>query len=92
MTFKNKKITFGNVDLPIDEFEPKNVKIRITTMLDESILNALKVLAKKNGQKYQTLINSILKNFIQQNLSTRNPRDFEARVRKIVRDELKKRA
>jgi hypothetical protein len=59
---KSKKIRYGKKDvIAADEFEPKNVKERITTMIDEDIIDWLKGEAAKNKTGYQTLLNSILR-------------------------------
>lgn len=63
MTTKNK-LTFGNIDLLRDDaLNPRNVKIRITTFIDEDVLIMLKSYAKKRGSKYETLLNSLLRSF-----------------------------
>jgi len=66
MNSKNKKtkkssIRYGNVDVPKDEFEARNVKERITIMIDQDILDKFREHAGKTGQKYQTLINKALR-------------------------------
>ena len=91
MDSKNKNIVYGNFDLDELEFEPRRVKVRVTTMLDEDILRNLKKLAKSSGQKYQTLLNQILRAYLDKP-SAQGAKLNEDRVRRIVRDELKKRA
>lgn len=61
MTTKNKKIKYGKVNLPADEFEPKNCKQRITMMVDEEVIRAFKSRAKESGEGYQTLMNKALR-------------------------------
>ena len=61
MSSKNKKITYGTVEVSSDEFEPKNVKERITIFIDQDILDQFRTRAKKSGAKYQTLINQALR-------------------------------
>ncbi len=94
MKTKNKDIIYGNIDiLGPDEFAPHNVKVRITTMIDMNVLEGLKDHAKKRGLKYQTLINNILREFVDDKTQISTlPKKLEAQVRKIVRDELKKRS
>ena len=43
-----------------DEKEP--TKVRITTYLDEDILNLLHQMAEDSGGKYQTILNQVLRN------------------------------
>jgi predicted DNA binding CopG/RHH family protein len=93
MTTKNK-LKYGNKDLiSEDAFEPKNVKVRITTFIDEDILVMLKSYAKKRGNKYQTVLNSLLRSFFYKpEKSSKVTGLSEERVRRIVQEELKKRA
>ena len=56
MNIKNKDIAYGDVEFDDDEFEPRYVKVRITTLVDEDVLNKLKKIAKQHGQKYQTIL------------------------------------
>lgn len=93
MTIKNKKdIQYGSVEIDEGEFLPQNVKVRVTTMLDEDVLQGLKHIAEEKGVKYQTLLNKIVRSYVfeprkayqvKQNLT-------EEVVRRIVKDELKK--
>jgi predicted DNA binding CopG/RHH family protein len=43
-----------------DDLDMKKAKIRITTMIDANVYDALKLQASNHGIGYQTLINSIL--------------------------------
>ena len=62
MSTKNKKkISYGKVDLSEDEFEPQNVKERITIFIDQDILDGFRSKAKVEKTKYQTLINQALR-------------------------------
>lgn len=61
MSTKNKKIIYGKLDLPDEEFESKNVKERITIFIDQDVLNQFRARAKKEKAKYQTLINQCLR-------------------------------
>lgn len=57
---KSRKLKFGNVDLTPEEMVGTG-KIRVTMFLDEDIVRAFKAKAAVNGTKYQTLINSTLR-------------------------------
>ena len=61
MSTKNKKIKYGEIDIPEEAFDPKNVKERITIMLDQDTLDAYRKKAAKAGDKYQSLINRTLR-------------------------------
>jgi predicted DNA binding CopG/RHH family protein len=99
MNTKNRDIRFGNIEFDESEFDSKHVKVRITTMIDEDILTNLKKHAESKGQKYQTLLNQVLRAFTESSLATSNTKKDksvasinEGRVRQIVREELRKRA
>ena len=94
MTTKNSKpITYGDVELDLDEFEPRKVKVRVTTLIDQDILIKLKEFASKKGDKYQSVLNSLLRSFFDKPpRSSKLQQLSEERVRKIVREELRKRA
>ena len=90
MTTRTRKVEYAADDtLALDEFDRINVKVRITTLVDADVLFGLKQLAAKRRVRYQTLLNAALREYLkgcaQQPLT-------EARVRKIFRDELRKRA
>ena len=61
MSTKSKAIETGPVEIDDDEFEPKNVKVRITTFVDQDVLKALKCESKRLGMKYQSLLNQTLR-------------------------------
>ena len=65
MAKKIKKdiIEYGDVELSAEDLDFSKGKIRITTMIDRSIYDALKSEAKLSGKKYQTLLNEILMNY-----------------------------
>ena len=95
MNTKNKKdIVYGNVELDPDTFAPHNVKERITTMVDQDALEAFKKIAEGKGMKYQTLLNQLIRNFSGLGGGKRPTKSelTEDSVRRIVREELKKRA
>jgi hypothetical protein len=94
MTIKrNKDIEYGNVNLLDDEFDPKNVKIRVTTLIDEDVLLLLKDYAKRRGNKYQTVLNGLLRAFFDKPTRSNKIQGLsEERVRRIVQEEIRKRA
>ena len=97
MSTKNKKdIIFGDFELDSDEFSPQNVKARITTLVDADALDAFKKIAEARKMKYQTLLNQVIRSFVAGTKGGRVSRSrnalTEEGVRKIVREELRKRA
>ena len=98
MTGKTKKkapLSYGDKDVDLGDLMPHEIKIRISTMIDEDVVSKLKVMAKQKGTKYQTLINGVLKAFVENRLvsSALEASDgLETTVRRIVRQELRKRA
>lgn len=44
--------------------ELQHAKVRITTCLDEDVVLGLKKMAGESGNKYQTLLNQILREYI----------------------------
>ena len=92
MTTNNKDVIFGDVELDDLELEPRHVKVRVTTMLDEDVLNALKKIASAKGQKYQTVLNQVLRAFVERNKERKLTPVGEKRIREIVREEIRKRA
>jgi hypothetical protein len=86
----NKKIVYGNVELDDDEFDPKYVKIRVTTFIDLEVVEALKKKAKTSKSKYQTLLNQILREAVlSPTKPISSPLITEEKLRKILREELK---
>ena len=92
MTTKNRDVIFGDVELEDLELEPRHVKVRVTTMLDEDVLNALKKIASANGQRYQTVLNQVLRAFVERDKGRKLIPLGEKRIREIVREEIRKRA
>ena len=97
MSGKNKKeprIEYGSVNIDLSHLEAHEVKIRISTMIDEDVLLQLKKIAKEKGTKYQTLLNNVLRAFVENPISTPKNKGtkLEDTVRRIVKDELRKRA
>lgn len=83
MSTKNKKISYGKIEIPEEAFDPKNVKERITIMIDQDILDAYRTNAKKTGDKYQSLINRTLREALEQpNLEKRIER-LEQKMKKL---------
>ncbi|MCM0604906.1 MAG: hypothetical protein KA715_02345 [Xanthomonadaceae bacterium] len=94
MSTKAKKdIVYGKFELDPDEFSPKNVKVRITTFIDEDALTEFKTIAELQGTKYQTLLNQVIRGFVSGSKGN-NGSDggglTVANVRRIVREEIKK--
>ena len=91
-TTRKTERSHGAADLlDADEFDAKNVKVRITTFVDLDALTALKKLAKKNAMKYQTLLNRILREYVaEEGSDTGRHKLTEPRVREIVIEELKR--
>jgi hypothetical protein len=48
-----------------EAFEPRNIKVRITTYVDLDILDALKSKAAAQAMSYQTLINAELRRIVE---------------------------
>lgn len=91
MRTKSKDIILGKVEIDEAEFAPQNTKIRVTTMFDEDALAGLKEIAQKKGLKYQTLLNKIVRSYVCDSSVEYNKKELtEESVRKIVRDEIKK--
>ena len=63
---------------------PTTGKTRITIYLDDATLKRFKTESGRSGKGYQTLINEELKHSLQRE-------SLERTIRKVVRDELKKR-
>lgn len=58
---KKNKMNYGDNDkLSAEDLDLGNAKIRITTMIDKAVYDAIKADAKATGRKYQTLLNNIL--------------------------------
>lgn len=93
MSSKNKKdIQYGSVEIDESEFLPQNVKVRVTTMLDEDVLRGLKHIAEEKGVGYQTLLNKIARSYVfaPQKEYKAGPPLTEQAVRRIVREEIRK--
>jgi hypothetical protein len=55
------KVVFGNVEVPDDLWDPKNVKERVTCFIDMDVVDWLRASAKEIGIGYQTLLNMKLR-------------------------------
>lgn len=93
---KKKKIRadieYGNVELDPLEFDPKRVKVRITTMIDQDILESLKNIASDHNEKYQSLLNKILRSYVESRDDSNVSVLSISKVREIVREEMRKKA
>lgn len=92
MSTKNKDVVFGEVEIDEMEFEPRHVKVRVTTMVDEDVLSALKKIANSKGQRYQSVLNQVLRAFVERKKGRKLAPVAEKRIREIVREEIRKRA
>lgn len=92
-TAKDKGITYGDEDvLGDEEFSPKNVKERITTMVDQDVLDVIRKRAAAEGIGYQTLINRALRDTflsgpraVVSDFMTEWKREIEARMNALER-------
>ena len=85
-TKSSKNIRFSERDLlPKNAFDPRETKFRVTMYLDMDVLNEIRKRAKDRGLPYQTYINQYLRD-------THLGSKEEDRIRKIVQEELAKRA
>ncbi len=76
---KNKDITYGNADVDFpDSLNNREVKVRITAMIDGDVKSKLQRRAKEENTKYQTLLNQILRQHL---FDEKNP--IEKRLEKI---------
>lgn len=92
-TEKDKGIAYGDQDiLGEEELSPKNVKERITTMVDQDVLDVIRKRAAAEGIGYQTLINRALRDeflggpkVVISDVIAEWKRDIETRVRDLER-------
>jgi len=67
---KNKKLTEKKVETFLKDANealnahPKDVKVRVTTMIDSDVLEELRAMAEREGVGYQTLLNLKLREVI----------------------------
>lgn len=60
MANDNPNIKLGDVNIPAENFEPKNAKVRISILIDGNVLLAYKAAADKKDIGYQTLMHEKL--------------------------------
>ncbi len=86
MTTKNKKdLKFGDKAFESPQsWEKKEVKIRITTFLDEDLLEKIKTEAKKQNKKYQSYLNERLRELFMDEES------LESRLKRVEKIVLEK--
>lgn len=83
MTIKNKKITYGKVDVPEEAFDPRNIKERITIMVDQDVLDEYRLKAQKTGDKYQSLINRTLREALEKPELEKRIEKLEQKMKKL---------
>jgi uncharacterized protein (DUF4415 family) len=59
-----KNIKYGAVEIAKNDLSPENVKIKVTTFVDQDVLRVLKERAAAEGVGYQTLLNRTLRQSI----------------------------
>lgn len=75
-------------DIRDEDFEDRNIKIRVTTFVDLDVVKELKRQAKNQKSKYQTLLNKILRDYAFS--KEKDTPITESRLRKIIREEMKR--
>jgi len=80
-----KEFNFSGAKRVGDKFKNKNVKVSVTARLDPKVVSWLRQESERKGIPYQTLMNSIL-------VESMNSVSQEEVVRRIVKEELKKKA
>lgn len=83
MTTKNKKITYGKVEIPENAFDSRNVKERITIMVDQDVLDEYRAKAQKTGDKYQSLINRTLREALEKPELEKRIEKLEQKMKKL---------
>lgn len=83
MTTKNKKITYGKVEIPDDAFDPRNIKERITILVDQDVLDEYRAKAQKTGDKYQSLINRTLREALEKPELEKRIEKLEQKMKKL---------
>jgi predicted DNA binding CopG/RHH family protein len=61
---KKPRIEHGNVELPENEFDPRQAKFRVTMWVDLDLLDEVRKRAGADGMKYQPWINKKLRETI----------------------------
>jgi predicted DNA binding CopG/RHH family protein len=80
-----KEFNFKKAKPVGNRFKGADVKVSVTTRIAPEIVAWLRIESEKKGIPYQTLINSLLKQAM-------NSHSDEARIRQIVKEEIKKKA
>jgi predicted DNA binding CopG/RHH family protein len=80
---KKSKVSYGNVSLPDDAFNPKETKFRVSMYLDLDVLDEIRKLAKERNLPYQTYLNQFLRDSILGSA-------MDEKIRTIVKQELSK--
>lgn len=91
---RKKKIQYTKTStLDSDEFDRVHAKVLISIRIDADVLDAVKADAAKLGEKYQPLINRLLRqHYFDICESSADDKALEAKIRKIVREEILKKA
>ena len=53
--------SFGDVSFPVEAFEQKSTRVRISIMMPADVLEKLRTVAARKGKKYQTLTIELLR-------------------------------
>ena len=61
MKTNKKDIVYGDVEVSDEDLKIENAKVRVNTWVDMDIVQELKRKAKLENTKYQTLLNSLLR-------------------------------
>tara|TARA_Y100000590_G_scaffold465025_1_gene636059 strand:+ start:4230 stop:4490 length:261 start_codon:yes stop_codon:yes gene_type:complete len=64
MKTNDKDIVYGGIEISEKDFDISKVKVRVNTWIDGDIVQELKKRAKLNNTKYQTLLNSLLREVV----------------------------
>jgi uncharacterized protein (DUF4415 family) len=64
MKTNKKDIIYGDVEITEAELDLSNAKVRVNTWIDGDIVQELKKRSKKENTKYQTLLNSLLREVV----------------------------
>lgn len=83
-----KDIIYGDKDVLGDE-EFNDVKVRITHRVDVDALKKLKAISKARGVKHQTLLNEVIRDFVNEEELSQDRQLTEMRLREVLREELK---
>lgn len=78
-----KEFNFKKSKFVGSRFENSEAKVSVTTRIDSDVVAWLRGQADKTGIRYQTLINSILKQAMSHQTE-------DERIRRIVKEELRK--